>query len=41
MNCTSGKSETDRIKAICRPYIDGVKEIREIKAEYKAPFVRE
>ena len=29
-----------RIEAICQPYIDGSKEIREINAEYNAPFVR-
>jgi hypothetical protein len=29
-----------RIEAIYQPYIDGMKEIREINAEYNAPFVR-
>ena len=29
-----------RIEALCQPYIDGVKEIAEINAEYTAPFVR-
>ena len=29
-----------RIEAIYQPYIDGIKEIREINAEYNAPFVR-
>ena len=28
------------IEAIYQPYIDGEKEIREITAEYSAPFVR-
>ena len=28
-----------RIESIYRPYIDGIKEIREIKEEYRAPFV--
>ena len=28
------------IEAIYQPYIDGEKEIREINAEYNAPFVR-
>ena len=30
-----------RIESIYQPYIDGVKEIREINAEYNAPFMRE
>ena len=29
-----------RIERIYQPYIDGIKEIREINAEYNAPFVR-
>jgi len=29
-----------RIEAIYQPYIDGLKEISEINAEYRAPFVR-
>ena len=29
-----------RIESIYQPYIDGEKEIREINAEYNAPFVR-
>ena len=29
-----------RAEAIYQPYIDGEKEIREITAEYSAPFVR-
>ena len=29
-----------RIESIYQPYIDGIKEIREINAEYNAPFVR-
>ena len=29
-----------RIESIYQPYIDGLKEIREINAEYNAPFVR-
>ena len=29
-----------RIETIYQPYIDGLKEIREINAEYNAPFVR-
>ena len=29
-----------RIEEIYRPYIEGKKEIREINAEYRAPFVR-
>ena len=29
-----------RIESIYQPYIDGLKEIREINEEYKAPFVR-
>ena len=29
-----------RIEALYQPYIDGVKEIAEINAEYTAPFVR-
>ena len=29
-----------RVEAIYQPYIDGEKEIREITAEYSAPFVR-
>ena len=29
-----------RIEGIYQPYIDGVKEIREINEEYRAPFVR-
>ena len=29
-----------RIDAIYQPYIDGKKEIEEINAEYRAPFVR-
>ncbi len=29
-----------RIEAIYQPYIDGEKEIEEINAEYRAPFVR-
>ncbi|MBR0143086.1 MAG: hypothetical protein IJM21_02775 [Clostridia bacterium] len=29
-----------RIEAIYQPYIDGIKEIREINEEYRAPFVR-
>ncbi len=29
-----------RIDAIYQPYIDGKKEIAEINAEYRAPFVR-
>ncbi|MBQ2278564.1 MAG: hypothetical protein II333_08345 [Clostridia bacterium] len=29
-----------RIETIYQPYIDGKKEIREINAEYRAPFVR-
>ena len=29
-----------RIESIYQPYIDGLKEIREINAEYRAPFVR-
>ena len=29
-----------RIENIYQPYIDGEKEIREINAEYRAPFVR-
>lgn len=29
-----------RIDSIYQPYIDGEKEIREINAEYSAPFVR-
>ena len=29
-----------RIEGIYQPYIDGEKEIREINAEYNAPFVR-
>ena len=29
-----------RIESIYQPYIDGLKEIREINAEYTAPFVR-
>ena len=29
-----------RIESIYQPYIDGLKEIREINAEYSAPFVR-
>ena len=29
-----------RIEKIYQPYIDGEKEIREINAEYRAPFVR-
>ena len=29
-----------RIESIYQPYIDGEKEISEINAEYRAPFVR-
>ena len=29
----------DRIESIYQPYIDGIKEIREIKEKYRAPFV--
>ena len=29
-----------RVESIYQPYIDGVKEIREINEEYSAPFVR-
>ena len=29
-----------RIESICQPYIGGIKEVREINAEYTAPFVR-
>ena len=29
-----------RIESIYQPYIDGIKEISEINAEYNAPFVR-
>ncbi len=29
-----------RIESIYQPYIDGLKELREINAEYNAPFVR-
>ena len=29
-----------RIESIYQPYIDGLKEIREINADYTAPFVR-
>ena len=29
-----------RAEAIYQPYIDGIKEIREINEEYRAPFVR-
>ena len=29
-----------RIEAIYQPYIDGLKEISEINAEYRAPFVK-
>ena len=29
-----------RIENIYQPYIDGLKELREINAEYTAPFVR-
>ena len=29
-----------RIETIYQPYIDGIKEIREINAEFRAPFVR-
>ena len=29
-----------RIESIYQPYIDGLKEIREINEEYRAPFVR-
>ena len=29
-----------RLEAIYQPYIDGLKEISEINAEYRAPFVR-
>ena len=29
-----------RIESIYQPYIDGEKEIAEINAEYRAPFVR-
>ena len=29
-----------RIESIYQPYIDGLKEFREINAEYNAPFVR-
>ena len=29
-----------RIESIYQPYIDGVKELREINEEYSAPFVR-
>ncbi|MBR3312478.1 MAG: hypothetical protein IKG15_11740 [Solobacterium sp.] len=29
-----------RVESIYQPYIDGQKEIREINAEYRAPFVR-
>lgn len=28
----------DRIESIYQPYIDGIKEIREIKEEYRASF---
>ena len=29
-----------RIESLYQPYIDGLKEISEINAEYRAPFVR-
>ena len=29
-----------RIESIYQPYIDGLKEISEINAEYRAPFIR-
>ncbi|MBQ7523167.1 MAG: hypothetical protein IJT07_01425 [Oscillospiraceae bacterium] len=29
-----------RVETIYQPYIDGIKEISEINAEYTAPFVR-
>ena len=29
-----------RLEALYQPYIDGLKEIREINEEYRAPFVR-
>ena len=29
-----------RIESIYQPYIDGLKELREINADYTAPFVR-
>ena len=29
-----------RLEALYQPYIDGLKEISEINAEYRAPFVR-
>lgn len=33
-------AEGGRIEAIYQPYIDGIKEISEINAEYTAPFVK-
>ena len=29
-----------RIETMYQPYIDGIKELREINEEYRAPFVR-
>jgi hypothetical protein len=34
------KHNAERMTALYQPYIDGEKEIREINAEYRAPFVR-